>query len=145
MKANKITDPKLAEEGVWIPLPNDPDGTECLIAMVGGSKSIAKMQRLREGIMRAQRNKPLDEKQQQEVYARSLCGTVLLDWKNMKGAENADIPFTVERAEEMMIDAEFMEFRNFIVSEAGNNYNFSTEGVRETVDAIKSKNPVDKG
>ena len=63
----------------------------------------------------------------------SLAGHVLKDWKNLK-MDGKVIPYSVEKAKEILVDPAYQEFYEFVMTEAQNAAMYRKEEISAAVE-----------
>jgi hypothetical protein len=96
---NKYKTDKNAEvNGVWIEVD---DGVEWLIARLNNERA-REMRRKLEKPYRSFQSIP--DKVSEEILRKVIASTVLLDWKGMTDDNGKAIPYSAEKAEELLKD-----------------------------------------
>lgn len=117
--SNFITDEKREDEGVWEPI-HGPDGdtAELLVGRLGSNASQALFRRLREKRSRGFRGDSLPESVEDEIMIEVLSRTVLLDWRGLKDDDDQEIPYSPEKARELLRVKDFRAVVVQIASDA---------------------------
>lgn len=117
------------EAGVWWSVYRDPDGgiggqvvkeptsDGCLLIRQMGTAYERALERAREPYLAAIRAGRLTEPEQLAIQAKALAGTVLADWRNITSRGEL-LPFSVEKAEELLADKRWLAIREFVVRAA---------------------------
>lgn len=131
------TDSQKEQEGVWVTISENADGTECRfrLAMMGPSnkKYVAAATGMRNKYRH--RMTTLSEAKQTQLVLDVFISTILLGWENVEEYRESNMalspmmPFTVENAKFLLTDlpklydllvAEAQDFSNFAVESANN-------------------------
>lgn len=113
MKLSTIKkDVNAAEQGVWV---NGVLGDlDVKVASAGNRKYI---ESLRNALKPYQRNlKNIDDEVFAEIQNKCVAKHVLLDWRNLQDDAGNDIPYSYEKAFELLNDPENEEFRKLVIS-----------------------------
>lgn len=117
------------EGGVWWSVYRDPEGgiggqvvkepTEdgCLLIRQMDTAYERALERAREPYLAAIRAGRLTDDERVAIQAKALAGTVLVDWRNFTGG-GKPVPFSVEKAEEILADKQWLAIREFVVRAA---------------------------
>ncbi len=113
MKLKSIKkDVNAAEAGVWI--NKVMDDLDLKIASAGNRKYI---EALRNAMKPYQRNyKSLGDDLFLEIQNKCVAKHILVDWRNLQDDEGNDIPYSYEKAFELLQDPENEEFRKLVIS-----------------------------
>ncbi len=129
LRQEYATNANLETEGVWHDLG---DGGRVKVARLGNQNWQRAYNKLPHGLRSAASAGRLKGAQADEFdkrNARVLAETVLLDWDGMEEVDGTPIPYSVEAAEQALI--ELKDFRVAIVQIAGDMANFQAEEVAE--------------
>lgn len=113
MKLSTIKkDVNAAEQGVWV---NGVLGDlDVKVASAGNRKYI---ESLRNALKPYQRNlKNIDDEVFTEIQNKAIAKHILVDWRNLQDDEGNEIPYSEQKAYELLQDPENEEFRKLIVS-----------------------------
>ena len=73
-----------------------------------------------------------DEKFENEIQNKALARYILLGWRNLTDDDDNSIPYSEEKAYELLCDPENFDFRKIVVALSGEQEVFRKE-VRDTV------------
>lgn len=125
---NKYKTDKTAElNGVWIEVD---DGVEWLIARLNNEKA-REMRRRLEKPYRSFANIP--DKANEEILRKVIANTVLLDWKGITDDDGKLIPYSPEKAEELL--KELPDFLTDVANASMARETFQTEAVEAAKNA----------
>lgn len=100
------TDRKAETEGVWVEYSENKDGTVCAFKvsrMAKSNKKYAKaLERATKPVRRQIELKTLKDEKAEDLFLQVFVETILLDWKNVQTRDGSEIPFTKEKALEVM-------------------------------------------
>lgn len=102
------TDEALETEGVWQPIG---EGAEVKVARFGNPKSARLFQRYTRPYRRQIDNGTMDPKKQEEILARVMAESVLLDWRGFHLGDE-EVEYSTERAFEFLRD--YRELRELV-------------------------------
>ena len=122
-------------EGVWIDM-EDEDGTSWLIARAGNNKHAKYIDRLYKPFKRLMDSDKLPLEKYQELNAKAAAKFILLGWKNFIGADGNAIPYSREKAQELLSDPKYEDLAKLINSLASEQETFKAqeeEELKETV------------
>lgn len=93
------TDPALEEEGVWIRLRKGD--AEVLVARAGNSQHEALLRRLKKRHGQRFRGE-LPDDIVEEIATEAIARTILLDWKGIEDDDGNPIPYSSDKARELL-------------------------------------------
>lgn len=98
------TDATKENEGVWVPLgaPDDPDGFQLKIARLGNPAYEEMLRKIGKPYVRAIRMGTADPKVIADLQKKAMAKHVLKDWKGLQDDDGNPIPYSVEKAYELM-------------------------------------------
>lgn len=100
------TNPKAETEGVWVEYSENKDGTLCAFKVSRMSKANKKytkaLERATKPVRRQIDLKTLKDEKAEDIFLQVFVDTVLLDWKNVQTRSGDEIPFSREKALEVM-------------------------------------------
>ena len=116
MKLNGFkVDASTIEDGEWI---DDIPGAGDLRLRVRGlsnADAIRLRSRLVAAVPRGERsNGSIDPKHADEIAVKVIVSTVLLGWENLVGDDDQPIPFTTEKATELLSDPDYAPLRDAV-------------------------------
>lgn len=128
MKLSSIKrDTNAAENGVWINKVHQD--LDVKIASAGNRKYI---DALRAAMKPYQRNiKSVSDDLFLEIQNRCIAKHVLVDWRNLQDDNGVDIPYSYEKAYELLQDPENTDFRKLIVDLSEESEVFRKEALEE--------------
>ncbi len=116
MKLSSIeVDPDKIEQGQWI--GNIPEAGDLQLKVRGlQNADFRRLQgKLVEAVPRAKKvGGRLDPDEQDRVTNQCLAATVLLDWRGLED-DNGPIPFSKEKARELLMDPRYRRFREAVI------------------------------
>lgn len=118
-----------AKEGVEVDLG---DGLIVRVAKANNEKYQAYLKQVLKPYERQVRNGSLDEKIFAKLYNEAVAETILLGWKGLEDDNGAEIPYTKEKAIEILTNPEYEEFKALVVDLANEQAVFSKEAVEAT-------------
>jgi hypothetical protein len=95
-----VTDHTLEEEGVWMRLRKGD--AEVLVARAGNSKHERLVERLRKKNGRGFRGEDLPREVEENIALEALSQTILLGWRGFEDDEGKEIPYSPEKARELL-------------------------------------------
>jgi len=101
-----VTDKKLEEEGVWIEYAQ---GFSMLVARLGNSKCQSYLRKLRKPYTRQIQKGTLSDEVAQDLLKKAISKYVLLDWKGLIEDNGKSIPYSEEKALELLSHRDFLE------------------------------------
>ena len=126
--------------GIWIPICENDDGSECRVKikrLKASSKEyarlVAKKQRNKRGI--GNRNRKIDEAL--EIHREVFFELCLVTWENVLDINNKKIPFTKENV--LKVLEELPEFFELLQNEASDINNFK-DAVSDEQNEVEAKN-----
>lgn len=100
------TNQKAEVEGVWVEYSENKDGTVCAFKVSRMGKSNKKytkaLDRATKPVRRQIELKTLKDDKAEEIFLQVFVDTVLLDWRNVQRQDGTEIPFSKEKAMEVM-------------------------------------------
>lgn len=125
-----MMDPSAAKDGAWCNYMAD---MEFRILRSNGPKMMECMHRLMEphyanGVKNFE---DLDEAEKERIEVRSLAEAVLVDWRGVEDDDGTPIPYSVEKAEEILRMPEAVALREWIGFQSLNFDTFRTKAVKE--------------
>ena len=139
MPALRRIDPKKARDGVWFsvtagsfaPLSVPADGELCvLVARWHSQKHRAAKARAYEPHLRDLQRGSVSTELLDRLEAEAIAEAVLLGWANLTEAdEQTQIPYSREKAVELLCDPAVYEFRQFVVDAANIHRNFAADAI----------------
>jgi hypothetical protein len=116
MKLSSIeVDPERIEQGQWI--GNIPEAGDLQLKVRGlGNADFRRMQtKLTDAVPRARKaGGRIDPDEQDRIVSQCLAATVLLDWRGLED-DNGPIPFSREKACELLMDPRYRRFREAVI------------------------------
>ena len=112
------------EQGVWVEYAA---GVEFRIARLNNpayQKCLRKL--LKADGRRFRRRRPTDENAE-KLTNRALAQHVLVDWRNLEDEDGSPIPYSVEKALEILSDPQYHDIRDFVVEVATDSDVFAAE------------------
>lgn len=114
MKLDSVKiDPVAIEQGQWVADIPDMGDLKLKVRGVDNSDYRLLQGRLLRAVPRAQRLE-LSPEQQDEIAAKLLLETCLIDWANVTDEAGAEIPYSKELAADLLTKPEFARFRNAV-------------------------------
>lgn len=95
-----LTDSTLEEDGVWMRLRRGD--AEVLVARAGNSRHEDLVRRLRKKHGRGFRGDELPQEVEESIALEALSKTILLDWRGIEDDEGKEIPYSSEKARELL-------------------------------------------
>lgn len=120
----------LAKEknGVW----EDLDGeTSVLVARMNNPNFNKRFQELTELYRSAARKGMLTDERAEDILVTCLAETILLDWKGLKEA-GVEVPYSVEKAKEILSNAALSTFRRVVVEISDNQAKYRDTEITES-------------
>ena len=126
LKKRFAVDLEAANDGIWFDIG---DGVELKIARSNNKnfKKLAWEKVQKEKIKRVSKNGVFTAEEEDEVLADLVAETVLLDWKGIADDNGEPFEYSKERAKEMLLDPEMVEFAELIDRLASSEENFRKE------------------
>lgn len=113
MKLSKIKkDTNAAESGVWI--NKVLDDLDVKIASAGNRKYLDCLRQLMKPYQRSY--KSMGDEVFLEIQNKAISKYILVDWRNLQDEEGNEIPYSADKAYELLQDPENEEFRKIVVS-----------------------------
>jgi len=130
MDLNKFrTDTTKTEEGVLVDMG---DGLKVRIARSGNPKHQKELQRVTKPYLRQYQTKTISDELVMEHSLQAFVGTVLLGWEGLQ-LDGVDVPFSRDKAIELLRDPAYKDFRALLESLADEQELFRAEAVAATV------------
>lgn len=108
-------DPAAIEEGRWVGnLPELPD-VQVRVRGFGNRDYRALQQKLMRSVSGAQRALGMGVDEQDRQQTTLLVETILLDWKGIDIADGVPLPFSKEKALELLSDPRMVKFRGAVI------------------------------
>ncbi len=126
------TDTKKCNEGIWQHFDN---GIEFLIGKKPNTAYSEKLALLSKPYKELIRRQQLPREQDEALTLQAVCGTVVLDWKNIEDDKGVTIPFSEEKALEILSDPLYADVYNWILLISHSSALFRME---EEVDEAKN-------
>jgi len=126
------SNPVKSEEGVWIEYPEE--GFALKIARMGNAKYTQEIVSMRRGKQIAS---PLVEEISpsavEAIQMKAMAKHILLDWRGITDDNGEEIPFSPEKAYEIISDPQYRDFYTLVQTLAADAKNFldEAEGVDE--------------
>lgn len=128
MKLSKIKkDTVAAESGVWI--NKVLDDLDVKICSAGNSKYLNILRQLMKPYQRSY--KSMDDSVFLEIQNKAIAKHILVDWRNLQDDEGNEIPYSEQKAYELLQDPENEEFRKLIVSLSEESEVFRKEALED--------------
>lgn len=109
----------------------DVDGETTLIIARFNNPKFRKLQaKLMEPYIRAEGRKGVTTEQAEDILSRCLAKTVLLGWKGLK-LNGSDVPYSEEKALEILSDPRFADFKEMVVTQAQIQSNYRLEAMED--------------
>ena len=122
--------PELESKGVWV---DYGEGLEFLIAKMSNPQYMAEIRKqVREKRVQFRHGKVSDE-ETEEMTIKAVAKTVLLGWKNLQGEDGKDIPYSQEKAYEILSDPCYRDLYTFIIEVSAEKETFALEARKEAV------------
>ena len=106
------TDYKKETEGAWTKLTGDAEVKLCYFT---NDKFLRYNQEEAEKWLSANGKEILPDDVSEEIHVRSMSKFVLVDWKNIKGKDNVEIPYSEEAAFELLSNPDMRRFKAAII------------------------------
>lgn len=110
-------DPKKVEDGVWAAFEA---GIEFRVARWGNPRFVAVYAEKMRPHQAAAQAGVLSEDVEGRIVAETVAETVLRDWKNVTDDAGAEIPYSVERGVETLLDPDYADVYDFVLRTAKN-------------------------
>ena len=119
MKLNALKiDSAKAEAGTWVAVPEFGD-LELKVRGINNADYRRRMAELIRAVPRHQRpGGRLAIEQSDAINATLLLETVLMDWRRLEGDDGAPIPYSAERARDLLTNPDYLPFRQAVVEAA---------------------------
>jgi len=114
--------------GIW----EDLDGeTSVLIARMYNPKFNKRFQELTENYQSGARKRSITPEKAMEILTTCLAETILIGWKGLK-LNGQEVPYSVEKAKEILADPQLSTFRQMITEIADNESKYREEEIIDT-------------
>lgn len=120
---------KSVEEGVVV---DCGEGLKIRVARSGNAKHTKELQRITKPHLRSYQNKTISDELVLEHSLQAFVGTVLLGWEGLT-IDGADVPYSREKAIEVLRDPQYKDFRDMVESLASEAEVFRNEEIADTV------------
>ena len=130
MKLSKYTQNlTAAKEGVEIDLG---EGCTVRVARSGNEKYQAYLRQVLKPYEKQLRLKSMPDALFEKLYNEALAETVLLGWKGLEDDAGKEIPYSKEKAIELLSDPVYADFKELVLGLAGEQAVFAAESVEQT-------------
>jgi hypothetical protein len=131
MKLSSIKrDVNLSENGVWV--TGAYGDMDLLIAASNNKKYKDMIRKEIKPYERALRTNTLSDKVFTEIQDKCVAKHILLGWRNMQDDEGQEIPYSYDKALEILKDPENVDFRELVLALADEAEVFRKEAVEDT-------------
>lgn len=128
MKLSKIKkDVAASEAGVWV--NKVLDDLDVKICSAGNRKYLDCLRQLMKPYQRSY--KSMDDSVFLEIQNKAISKFILVDWRNLQDEEGNEIPYSSDKAYEILQDPENEEFRKIVVSLSEESEVFRKEVLEE--------------
>jgi hypothetical protein len=118
MRISKFrTDRRAEEDGVWV---DAGEGLQLRIARAGNPRFLEALRRLGAPLLPQVRTGTISEEASEDVLCRAMAEAILLNWGNLQDDDGKDIPYSREKAYQLLL--EVRDFR-LLVTELSQNVN----------------------
>lgn len=121
-------------EGVWVDIG---DRTRLKIARANNPAYNKLFLKLSQPYSRMAKNGLMPENKARELFAEVTAKTILLDWENLE-LDNQNIPYSIEKAQEILQNPEFQPFKKFIDEFSQDEANFRQEEIAKEMGELPS-------
>ena len=129
-KLNKFaTNVNAAKNGVAVDLG---EGLVVTIARSGNENYQKYLKQALKPYEKMLRTKTLPDQTFELIYTEAVAETILLGWKGLEDENGVEIPYTKEKAIEILSDPQYIDFRTLILDLAGEAAVFAKEAVEDT-------------
>lgn len=118
-----------SEEGTTVDMG---DGLHVTVARIGNTKYNEVIKKLTAPHTRQIRNKTLADSVFEVIMNRAYAETILLGWKGLEDEHGKDIPYSTEKAFEILSNPEYKDFKDIIVDLASEAEAFRAAEVTAT-------------
>jgi hypothetical protein len=124
------TDPDKESSGVWVTYEDD---IELKLARMN-NPAFDKFLETRQGpnLGKFRKQKQTDA-EQDALIKDAVAATILLDWKGIEDEDGKLVPFSKEKASELVKDPSLRDFYRFILIESSNAMNFRKAVLKEAL------------
>lgn len=124
---NIALDVKASNEGIWA------DYVPGFGLRIARWNNPAHVVRLNE-VVRPFRGRKMTDEEGERLSAEAMCGSVLLDWRGLEESTGGPaIPFSVEKAVEILTDPRYRALADFVSNVARNEANYREESLASIV------------
>lgn len=125
MKLSSIKqDQDKAEKGVWVDFP---DGLRVLIARAGNTACKKMTAQLRKPIENKIKKGLVSDSVLSDISKKVVAKQIVLGWENLQDDDGKEIPYSPEKAYELISDPENEIFYNWILESSVDEMNFRKE------------------
>lgn len=107
------------ELGRWVPIGHILPGVRLKVRGLENTDYRRLRNKLIAEIPRAERLKGVDTLMLEKINAQLLADTILVGWEGIEGDDDLALPFTKEKASQIINDPSFVVFRNAVEWAAG--------------------------
>ena len=107
------------ELGRWVPIGHILPGVRLKVRGLENTDYRRLRNKLIAEIPRAERLKGVDTLMLEKINAQLLADTILVGWEGIEGDDDQALPFTKEKASQIINDPSFVVFRNAVEWAAG--------------------------
>jgi len=125
----------LSINGVWKNYVFDPSDTDvlvCKIAMFPNPAYSQEIQNLMAPLLKEHRNADVESAITNELQAKAIAKTVLLDWKNAQDENGNEIEYTPEVGYAVLMNEDYAHFYNWVIRVAMNLANYRNDVIKES-------------
>lgn len=123
------TDVSLEENGVWIALAKD---VKVKVAAFGNQKHKDIIDRLFAPYKTQHRKGTLDKTIEEDLHTKAMAKTILLDWEGIVDKDGSVIPYSPDKAYELLSKESMRRFKNDIVGLASEAETFRAQEIEDT-------------
>lgn len=125
MKLSSIKqDQEKSENGVWVPFT---DGLKILIARAGNAECKKMTARLQKPLEKRIRKGLVEDSVLSDIAKKVTAKHIILDWENLEDDDGEEIPYSPEKAYELISDPENEIFYNWVLEASVDEMNFRKE------------------
>lgn len=122
------TDAKRSEEGVWQEIG---EGFEVKVARLGHPEYKAYVAKLSKPHLRSIQREGIGSAKLREIQQRAVSRHILLDWRGLHDDDGSEIPYSQEKALELLSDPDYSELLDIILELAQDVELFRAASVEE--------------